>query len=95
MANIQNITQAIEALKNLAANLPPAVTIDATLTQSGMAADAKIVGDLLNTLADDEDAIWLLTELGILQHITDEIGAVLTDASGNVLTDETGAVLVL
>lgn len=45
MANIQNITQAIEALKDLVAGLPAAITIDTTLTKSGQAADAKAVGD--------------------------------------------------
>lgn len=52
MANIQNITEAIEALKNVAAGLPVAISVDTTLTQSGQAADAKATGDALATKAE-------------------------------------------
>ena len=51
MANILNVTQNLESLKEIVADLPTAVTIDATLTKTGQAADAKAVGDALATQA--------------------------------------------
>lgn len=42
---ITNITEALEALKDLAEGLPAAVTVDDTLSVEGAAADAKAVGD--------------------------------------------------
>lgn len=62
-----------------------ALILDETLTQSGIAADAKAVGDLWNLCADDSDVIWLLAELGLIKRITDETGAVLTDENGAIL----------
>lgn len=61
------------------------ITIDTTLTVSNAAADAKIVGDLWRLVADDSDVIWLLAELGLMQRITDETGAVITDENGAIL----------
>lgn len=49
---ITNITDAIEALKEVAAGLPAAVTVDNTLSVEGAAADAKIVGDKLTEFND-------------------------------------------
>ena len=34
------------------------ITTDSSLTQRGQAADAKIVGDIINTLATKEDIEW-------------------------------------
>lgn len=49
---ITNITDAIEALKEVVAGLPAAVTVDNTLSVEGAAADAKIVGDKLTEFND-------------------------------------------
>lgn len=58
-------------------------TIDNSLTQSGAAADAKVVGDLWNLVADDNDAEQLLQELNLTssqrRNLTDEGGTILTD----------------
>lgn len=64
-----------------------AVAIDNTLTQSGVAADAKAVGDLWRAYPDDNDFAWLLAATGLAVGIA--------DATGAVLTDETGAILIL
>ena len=50
MTNIQNVTEALNSLKDLAEALPVAITIDVTLTQAGQAADAKVVGDALDAI---------------------------------------------
>lgn len=63
------------------------LALDTTMTQAGVAAEAKAVGDLWRLVADDNDVIWLLAELGLIQRIADETGA--------ILTDETGAILLL
>lgn len=47
MANINNISEAINTLKNLVEALPMAVQVDTTLTKTGQAADAKATGDAL------------------------------------------------
>lgn len=62
-------------------------TVDTTLTIEGAAADAKAVGDLWLAYPDDDDLFWLLQQIGLVIHITDNTGA--------VLTDETGAILLL
>ena len=59
--------------------------IDTTLTIEGAAADAKVVGDLWRAVADDDDVIWLLAQLGLIQKLADEVGVILTDEVGNIL----------
>ena len=44
---LKNNTNTINDLLTTISNLPNALTLDTTLTQSGQAADAKIVGDAL------------------------------------------------
>ena len=63
------------------------LVLDTTLTQAGVAADAKAVGDLWRAYPDDNDLAWLLAAIGLAQYLADETGA--------VLTDETGAILLL
>jgi hypothetical protein len=63
----------------------PQVVVDPTLTIEGAAADAKVVGDLWRLVADDYDVIWLLAQLGLIQKLADEAGAILTDEVGNIL----------
>lgn len=70
--------------KNKLASLENA-TIDTTLTIEGAAADAKAVGDLWRAVADDNDVIWLLAQLGLIQKLADDAGAILTDEVGNIL----------
>lgn len=60
-------------------------TVDTTLTISNAAADAKTVGDLWRAVADDNDVIWILAQLGLVQKLADETGAILTDEVGNIL----------
>ena len=63
--------------------------VDETLTQSGAAADAKVVGDILATKADiltDEDAFEMAAELGLIDPVTDENGAIYTDINGEILS---------
>jgi hypothetical protein len=45
---LKNNTNTINDLLTTINNLPNAITIDATLTKAGQAADAKAVGDALN-----------------------------------------------
>lgn len=45
MLQLNQNSVALEELKTKAASLPAAIMIDSTLTQSGQAADAKVVGD--------------------------------------------------
>lgn len=59
--------------------------VDPTLTIEGAAADAKAVGDLWRAVADDNDVIWLLAQLGLIQKLADEAGVILTDEVGNIL----------
>lgn len=66
-------------------DIPEAVTVDPTLTIEGAAADAKAVGDLWRAVADDNDVIWLLAQLGLIQKLADETGTILTDEVGNIL----------
>lgn len=66
-------------------DIPDTVTIDPALTIEGAAADAKAVGDLWRAVADDDDVIWLLAQLGLIQKLADETGAILTDEVGNIL----------
>ena len=49
---ITNVTEALEALKDLAEGLPAAITVDDTLSVEGAAADAKAVGDALAALGE-------------------------------------------
>lgn len=48
---ITNITEVLNALKDLTEALPTAVTVDDTLTKAGQVADAKAVGDALQGMA--------------------------------------------
>lgn len=66
-------------------DIPDAIVVDPTLTIEGAAADAKVVGDLWRLVADDDDVIWLLAQLGLIQKLADEAGAILTDEVGNIL----------
>ena len=43
--------------------------VDPTLTIESAAADAKAVGDLWRVVADDNDVVWLLEQLGIVVNI--------------------------
>ena len=48
MANINNVTEALNALKDLAEGLPEAVKVDDMLIVEGAAADAKAVGEAID-----------------------------------------------
>lgn len=47
---ITNVTEALEALRDLADGLPTAVEIDNTLSVEGAAADSAVVGEALTAL---------------------------------------------
>ena len=49
---ITNITEALEALRDLAEGLPTAIKVDNTLSVEGAAADAKAVGEALAALEE-------------------------------------------
>ena len=64
MSNLKNNNAALEALIEQANALPIAITVDATLTQEGAAADAKTVGDRLKpTRIQDFKTLGPLTTL--------------------------------
>ena len=87
--NTAAINNLIAAIQNLPSSAGGGVQIDATLTQSGAAADAKVVGDILETKANiltDDDAFELAAELGLINPITDENGAIYTDKNGEILS---------
>lgn len=50
MTNLQNNSSSLESLISLANSLPSQIAVDATLTTSGAAADAKITGDKIEAL---------------------------------------------
>lgn len=59
MSSLKNNNAALEALIEQANALPIAITVDATLTQEGAAADAKATGD---KLANHTQAASSITE---------------------------------
>ena len=63
--------------------------VDATLTKSGEAADAKAVGDALKAVSGGDispgDALAVLLECDALPTLIDKHGAILTDKSGTIL----------
>ena len=42
--------------------------------------------DFIKNKPDEEDALELVSEMGIIDPVTDETGAVLTDENGYILT---------
>ena len=53
MSQLNTNTEGLQALLEMANALPDAIEIDTTLSQAGMAADAKAVGDAIDALAND------------------------------------------
>ena len=90
MANIQNITEAIEALKDLATGLPTAVTTDATLTQEGQAADAKATGDKLASHTQTASTITAGTFAGqVMANSSSQTPAISLIRNSKLVTAET------
>lgn len=63
--------------------------VDATLTKSGEAADAKAVGDALKAVSGGDispgDVLAVLLECNALPAILDDTGSIMTDDAGNIL----------
>lgn len=67
------------------------VPLDTSLTKKGQAADAKAVGDALESkidesdVATDDEIIEMLTQEDMLPVVADFDGALLSDENGDIL----------
>jgi hypothetical protein len=67
------------------------IKLDETLSVSGAAADAKVVGDSLSTKLDEDDIatneeiIAMLAQEDVLPAVADIDGSILADENENVL----------
>ena len=95
MSQLNQNSIALEELKTKAASLPAAITIDATLTQEGQAADAKAVGDKLVGKAEQSQSATLTVEAsawtGDSAPYTATVSTSLATASNNLVVGTGGA----
>ena len=98
MSNLKNNNAALEALIEQANALPIAITVDATLTQEGAAADAKATGEAIIALNEEiAELPQSVVRYDEAQTLTEEekaiarenIGADLEIPNGNLVNGET------